>query len=62
VLSSIYVKLGIYIEKFVQGVFEVEAFLVHEVLYSYIIILKNCSLNLLSKMFLLTEIIDCIFL
>jgi hypothetical protein len=60
VLSSIYVKLGIYIEKFVQGVFEVEAFLVHEVLY--IIILKNCSLNLLSKMFLLTEIIDCIFL
>jgi hypothetical protein len=31
----------------------------HEVLY---IILKNFSLKLLSKMFLLTEIIDCIFL
>jgi hypothetical protein len=26
------------------------------------IILKNCSLNLLSKMFVLTDIIDCIFL
>jgi hypothetical protein len=32
--------------------------LYHEVLY---IILKNFSLNLLSKMFVLTEIIDCIF-
>jgi hypothetical protein len=42
---------------FIQGVFEVEAFLV--TLY---IILKNFSLNLLSKMFVLTEIIDCIFL
>jgi hypothetical protein len=31
----------------------------HEILY---IILKSFSLNLLSKMFVLREIIDCIFL
>jgi hypothetical protein len=30
--------------------------------HSVYIILKNFSLNLLSKMFVLTEIIDCIFL
>jgi hypothetical protein len=39
----------------IQGVFEVEALLLY-------IILKKFSLNLFSKMFVLTEIIDCIFL
>jgi hypothetical protein len=34
-------------------------FVLREILY---IILKNFSLNLLSKMFVLREIIDCIFL
>jgi hypothetical protein len=30
--------------------------------FDFFSILKNFSLNLLSKMFILTEIIDCIFL
>jgi hypothetical protein len=43
----------------IQGVFEFEAFLVTGGLY---IIRKNFNPNLLSKMFVLTEIIACIFL
>jgi hypothetical protein len=46
-------------ENSIQGVSELEAFLVTR---GRDFILKNFSLNLLSKMFVLTEIIDCVFL
>jgi hypothetical protein len=47
---------------FIQGVFEVEYLVPCNMRYYVYIILKNFSLNLLSKMFVLMEIIDCIFL
>jgi hypothetical protein len=43
----------------IQGVFEFEAFLVTGGLY---IIRKNFNPNLLSKMFVLTEIIACMYI
>jgi hypothetical protein len=43
--------------EYIQGVFEVEALLL-----TRDIIFKNSSVNILSKIFVLMEIIDCIFL